>query len=342
MTLGRAGVRLRWPGGHWPALVIGVAAALATGSAFWLAFQTVGDAEERIERERLGLVELAAAHADHTLLEAYFEATNFSVPLLLLDARGEMTAVGGSGPLRSTLAPQAAEVAANLAGTTDRSISRSFLLPESAHTVVALSIPIFDDRGIHTGTVVGFLDVDEHIRGDLAAVTAQFGATAHTDVIDARGIVIASSDHDSHGNSRHHADFYRHAASQRIPTVEGVPHADGSPPHVVAYAPMGGAPWGVALGASEADTFLVPDARRRELVSAAIASAVTFALGMLIVTVEVRGKSGGLTPRQPDRRPESSQRPPAGPHVPGLRRIAQRSSVRARLRARRRRPWPDR
>ena len=79
--------------------------------------------------------------------------------------------------------------------------------------------------------------------------------------------------------------------------VELVPHPDGSPPHIVAYAPLGGAPWGVALGASEADTFATPDARRRQLISAAIASAVTLALGLLLVTVEVRGGNEADTPR---------------------------------------------
>jgi hypothetical protein len=312
MTLWGVRFRLRRPGGSWPVLVIGISAALVTVSALWLASQSIDDTEDRIEQERLALAELAAVHADHILTEAFFElevvaksirpgsdaertvVTNFSAPLLQLDTEGRATAIGESGSFGSAVDPRAAEIAATLSGTTDRSISASFVLPVTGHHTVALSIPIFDDHGA-PGTIVGFLDVDEHIRDDLARVIAQFGESAHADVVDAQGILIASSAHEADETPEDHADFYRRAVSDRLPTVELIPDADGSSQHVVAYAPMGGAPWGVALGANEADTFRAPDARRRELVSMSIASTVTFAFAVLLITVEVQGRPRGET-----------------------------------------------
>jgi hypothetical protein len=309
VTFGRVSIRLRWPGGHWPILVLSVVASLAAVSAFWLALRTVNDAEDRIERSRLGLAELAAALADHILTEAFFElevvaesvslnrkgqraaVANFNAPLFLLDTDGQATAIGESGALRSGVDPRVVEIATRFAGATDRLVSGSFTLPATGLPTVALAIPIFDDHGGHTKTIVGFMDVDEHLRNDLAEVTAQFGVSAHADIVDAQGLVLASAEREADGTPGHHPDFYRRAASQRLPTVELVSHTDGSPPHVVAYAPMGGAPWGVALGASEEETFRAPDARRRELISAAIASAVTLSLGMLLVAVEVRGRN---------------------------------------------------
>jgi len=305
------GVRLgvRRPRGSGLLVVVAVVALLATGSAFWLAWQTVNDAEEQVEQERLGLVKLAAVHADHVLVEAFFElevvagfvnvgtdagqitAADFSTPLLLLDVEGQATAIGGDGSALLEVDPRALEVATTLAGAADRLISESFLLPATGHLTVALGMPIFDDGGVPRSTVVGFLDVDAHIRDDLAEITEQFGASAHADIVDGDGAVIASTDEGADGADGHHADFYRRAARERVPTVELVPHADGSPPHVVAYAPMGGAPWGVTLGASAADTFRVPDARRRELVGAAIASVVTAVFGMLLVSVEVERRA---------------------------------------------------
>ena len=323
MTIGPICLRWRQRSGHWSLLVLGIVAVLAMGSAFWLGWQATNDTEERIESGRLGLAELAAAHADHIVTEAFFElelvaeivrldaeserapATNFSAPLLLLDVAGGATAIGAGASPRPAIDPRVAEIAATLVAGTDRSVSEPFVLPATGHPTVALSIPLFDDGGVHTGTVVGFLDVDEHLRTDLQELTEQFGASAHVDLIDGQGAVLASSEHDPDaaglegldGADGHHVDFYRRAASERRPMVELVPHPDGSPPHIVAYAPLSGAPWGIALGASEADTFATPDARRRQLVGAAIASAVTLALGLLLVTVEVRGGNEADTPR---------------------------------------------
>ena len=311
MTLGRISLGLRWPAGDRLLLLVGVVALLATGSAFWLAWQAVNDAEEQVEHERLGLVKLAAVHADHVLVEAFFElevvagfvdvgsdggqvtAADFSTPLLLLDVEGQATAIGGDGSALLEVDPRALEVATTLAGAADRLISESFLLPATGHLTVALGMPIFDDGGAPRSTVVGFLNVDEHIQHDLAEITEQFGESAHADIVDASGGVLASTDDEAEGMDGHHIDFYGRAASEQLPTVELVPHADGSPPHVVAYAPMGAAPWGVALGASEADTFGAPDARRRELVRAAIASTVTLVFGVLLVTVEVGRRTPG-------------------------------------------------
>lgn len=306
MTLGRISLGLRRPGDPRPLLVIGIVAVLATGSALWFGWQTVNDVEERVQHERLGLAKLAAVHADHILSEAFFEleviaefvnlgtsdgqitAADFSTPLLLLDVEGEATVIGGDGSAMQAVGLQEAEVAATLAGATDRSISESFVLPTTGHLTVAVSIPIFDDSGVHRNSVVGFLDLDEHVRHDLAAITEQFGASAHADIVDAEGAVLASTEHEADVAEGHHVDFYRRAASEQLPVVEVVPHLDGSPPHVVAYAPMSAVPWGVTLGASEADTFRAPDARRRELVRVVIASAVTLVFGVVLVAVEVR------------------------------------------------------
>ncbi len=86
-----------------------------------------------------------------------------------------------------------------------------------------------------------------------------------------------------------HPDFYEEMAEARTPSVERVPHETDGPEgdqsrwHIMAYAPLRDAPWGIAIGASEAETVAGANELRRTLVILGVASVAVLLVGGVLV-----------------------------------------------------------
>jgi hypothetical protein len=302
--IGRARVSFRWG----RLALLGVAAFLAIVSGFWLGSQAVNDLRAEAEGGRLRLARLAAQHADHILAEAFFELeltasvelsgdgdtggsdltpTNFNDPIVRLDRNGSIVDSASDLAWLTDDEPVAAALRA-AAESPDRNVSQLLTLAATGHPSSAVSLPLFDDQGRRLGTIVGFLDLEEHVSDDLAEIVQLLGTSAHADIVGPGGVVLASTEHLDAGVGGNHPADYQAVTENGLPVIFRSAVPGQSPEHVMAYAPMGAAPWGVALGASTSDTFRLADDLRRLMYQLGAATVATLIVAIGLVSVRIR------------------------------------------------------
>lgn len=255
--------------------------------------RVLAETADEIGESQLRLASLAAAHADRGLTEAFYEielmairrasgpngggpvsanrnlrsvlgeATSFAAGVVVLDEQGDVSywepSDLGAG-LEGSL-PNGVRVAA--ATSDDRVVSEPYVDPRMGGVVSALSFPLFAADGSRQATVIGLFDVGGPLITDLAAPAFDLGVSGHSDLVDAQGRIIAAIN-PAHGpDAGEHPGFYEAVALSHTPTVATVLHdppvnsLDRSESHVMAYAPLRLAPWGVAIGASESEVMVV-------------------------------------------------------------------------------------
>jgi hypothetical protein len=263
--------------------------------------RALAETANEIQQAQLRLASLAAAHADRGLTEAFYEielmairrtsgpngggpisgdrklrsvlgeATSFASGVVVLDARGAVSywEPGELGADIDRTLPGGVVIAASKSD--DRVISEPYVDPRTGDLVSALSLPLFTADGVRQATIIGLFDVGGPLITDLVAPAFDLGASGHSDLVDARGRIIAAIN-PAHGpDAGHHPGFYEAVALARVPTVATVSHElssdslDRSQYHVMAYAPLRMAPWGVAIGASEEETMAAVTAQRRTM-----------------------------------------------------------------------------
>ncbi len=298
-------------------LLLTILAAMAP--LLLLTWRAVGDTKADIEAERLRLAQFASAQADRILNEAFFEL-EFASALVPTGEDGDSVPSDGK-PLR-TLYGQAASFSAGVVfldedrnlvlaepdsaatgldrgpaarainqatSTTDRAVSEPFVSPVSGHLVTALSVPLFGEDGGRAGTMIGLLDLTEPLIADLVEPARLLGSTGHADLVDERGLVLASTEEGHILTPGDHPDFYEEMAETRTASVERVrhetddPEGDQSQWHIMAYAPLRSAPWAIAIGASEAATVGGANELRRTLVILGVASVAVLLVGGALV-----------------------------------------------------------
>jgi hypothetical protein len=281
----------------------------------------VGEVTDEIEDGRVRLAQLAATQADRVVVEAFYEVelmaqeltvgpseatlesqadalreihgrgASFHSGVVLLDGHGDRI---GEVPADSFDGPEISEALQLAAEATDRAVSRPWLDASSGHAMAALSVPIYERDGIRAATIVGIMDLAEPLISDLIVPAARLGPTGHADLVDERGIVLASTDPGHVLTAGDHPDFYRRAAVTRNAQVDRAAHdhepntADQSEIHVMAYAPLQNAPWGVAMGADEGETLEPVRRLQRRLLAVGAASAITLLLGIGLATLWIR------------------------------------------------------
>lgn len=283
------------------------------------AWNSVQLVSAEIEGSRLRLAQLASAEADRIVAEAYFElevvaqlidpssndggtapielapsiwrrVTSFHSAILVIDPAGHILA---ERPVGSLGAARLRQVAGEV-DSEDRSVSEPWTDPVSGHVVIGFGVPMFQDDGTKAGSVVGIVDLTEPLISDLVMPAARLGLTGHADLVDERGLVLASTEASHVMTQGDHPDFYENAGAERLPVVENVPHKsdietlDRPAHHVMAYAPLRNAPWGVAMGASEEETLAVVRHLRSRLVIAGAAGAAVLALGIWFVARDLQ------------------------------------------------------
>ena len=291
----------------------------AMGPFVLLTWRAVGDTKADIEAERLRLAQLASAQADRILNEAFLEiefasalvpasedgdsvpsdgtplrtfygqAASFSAGVVLLDGNRTLVLAEPASAARGLDRGPPGRAISQAASATDRAVSEPFISPVTGHLVAALSVPLFGDDGGRTGTMIGLLDLTEPLIADLVEPARLLGSTGHADLVDERGLVLASTEQAHILTPGDHPEFYARMAEVRTPSVERVRHRpdgqDGeqSQWHVMAYAPLRGAPWGIALGASEAETVGGANELRRTLVILGVAAAAVLLVGGALI-----------------------------------------------------------
>src|SRR3990170_5023110 len=93
----------------------------------------------------------------------------------------------------------------------------------------------------------------------------QLGQTGHAVIVDARGMILASTDPGDRFGADEHPDFHAELIARREARVGPASYYKGSIPverNIMAFAPSRAAPWGVSLGQTETET-LAPVTRTR-------------------------------------------------------------------------------
>jgi len=299
-------------------LVAAVAVAIIPAGAFgWSAIAEVGD---ELRSGRLREAKLLSAQVDQFVNDAFFDlelaaaaiasgpaddlALRFknepdspsldeaTLATLLFDERGQILKTKPTAFVAAQEdAMRGSEIASVVAESTS-SISPPFILGSGKEVVAALAVPIYDSSGDQLGMLVGLIDLSGPVMAGFVEPARRIGATGHADLVDDRGMVLASTNPAHVLSAGDHPEFYAEAAELRTPVVRSVPHdaeegdSDSSPRHVMAWVPLRNAPWAVALGASEPETMASVTQLRRTLVATGIASLVVL-LGGLAVAFRV-------------------------------------------------------
>ncbi len=292
-------------------IILAVTLAIATTLPIVAAVSALRDVRSTAESSLMTASAMAAVQADRLLIEQFFELellaaslgdeTDLDADPLLRSLRtvyGRLATLSSgvvwfdeSGivvfaePESSTHLGANADRIMSGVGIDVRSVSMPYLSPTTGHVEVALSVPVYADDGSRRGTLVGLLDLTEPLVTDLVEPARILGSTGHADLVDERGLILASTNPNHVLQAGDHPALYEAVALDRVPIVKRVAHdaeatsLDQSAWHVMAYAPLRIAPWGVAMGASEAELLQPVSRLRSRFVAIGAASLVTLLTG---------------------------------------------------------------
>jgi hypothetical protein len=292
-------------------IILAVTLAVATTLPIVAAVSALRDVRSSAESSLMTASAMAAVQADRLLIEQFFELELLAASLgdeADLDAdpllRSLRTVYGRLATLSSGVVwfdesgnvvfaePESStHLGANAdrimsgVGIDVRGVSMPYLSPTTGHVEVALSVPVYANDGLRRGTLVGLLDLTEPLVTDLVEPARILGPTGHADLVDERGLVLASTSPNHVLEAGDHPELYNTVALDRVPIVKRVAHdadassLDQSAWHIMAYAPLRIAPWGVAMGASEAELLEPVSRLRTRFVAIGAASLVTLLAG---------------------------------------------------------------
>ncbi len=261
------------------------------GAFIALGERALQEASDRLLEERLVIAQMAAAQIDfvlresmselerarrfadfdptdenlgaelHVLAHTYGRVGRFESGVVFLDSQGrvvlaEPTELYATGSDLSEMAH--ISIALESEGPT---VSYPFLSPASGQPVVAVTVPVYDGAQL-----LGLLSGHISLRGDAISEplerSARLGRTGHAILVDDDGKALASSFNIPFLAPGEHTSFYRIALLREEPIVESVEIEFGSSSseqegahHVMAFAPLEEASWGVAVGGNSEETF---------------------------------------------------------------------------------------
>ena len=306
----------------WPRLAIAVTVGFGILFAGFsvLGIRAVDASTSRILHERLVLTQELAEDVDGLLERSFAQlaaygpgASSAAVDRLLvaqiyrggangvfssvalLDARGRVRlSLGRGGPAAGTPLGSTAYVARVLAGA-GRSISGGYR-DAAGRPVVALAVPV-RRGGSLAGVLVGTIDLAGAAVMERLDMAERLERTGHAELVGPGGIALASTEAKQSLRPGEHLAFYRTMLAASAPAVAdvAVSASAGDPVdlrgqrHVMAFARLTQAPWGVALGGTESDTYAPAQRLRRTLMLAGGGSlAVLWLLTLLGARILVR------------------------------------------------------
>jgi signal transduction histidine kinase len=271
--------------GLWPRIALAISIGFFT---LFVAFtllseRALEDSGERILEERLAITQLAAQQIDHWLLEEvgrlqqaslilelnandadlnfkadqladlFQQFDEFSTGFFFVNQSGEVTL---SHPAK--LYPPGTDLSAALhiqqaLELGEPTISEPYRDRLSDKPVAALAVPLFTNDQV-SGLILGQIEFEDTRITMPLQEAASLGQTAHGAFFDAQGRALATTFGLPFLSEGEHHTFYRDALAAGEPIVATVPFELDLPnepeghKHVMAFAPLQFAPWGVAIG----------------------------------------------------------------------------------------------
>lgn len=279
----------------WPRLAVGVTIGFLVLFAGFsvLGIRAVDASTNRILHERLAITEELAQDFDGLLQHRFSDLTAFdprpsppSVQRRLLaeiyhasgGAFTTLSLLDGSGRVVDSLGPGAPSVGTQLAGRPyvarvlangRRAISAPFR-DARGRPVVALGVPI-RAHGTVRGLLFGTLDLAGPDVMERLDAARRLGTTGHAELVGPGGIALASTEAGSALVPGEHLAFYREMLKAAQPGIASVPVTPAhnepavlqSARHAMAFVRLSAAPWAVALGGTDSETY-APARRLRQ------------------------------------------------------------------------------
>lgn len=277
--------------GLWPRLSLTISLGFLLFFTIFssLSMRIVNDSTNRILEERMVLTRMASSEIDELLTQAFHElekATTFarfdpqasnlgeeyhilahsygristlSLGVIFLDSKGKVVL---TEPYQAELInsdqsarPHIRKVI--LSG--QRSVSIPFLEPRTGSQAVALTIPIRNEQGQFISMLIGLIDLSSKQFRRPMEHALKLGHTGHAEIVDSEGMVVASTDPGMFLKPGEHVTFYKTMMTHKIEGVDTVPYeneqGETESMHVMAFAPLSMADWGLALGGYAEETF---------------------------------------------------------------------------------------
>ena len=200
------------------------------------------------------------ANENRLLAQAYDRLGNFSLGVVFLDAHGRVVLAEPAEGRPIGADYSGFPFIAQVMQTKQRNISDPFRDPTTGKPAVAVTIPVFDSRGELMSMLSGWIDLTTYTMLAPVEQARKLGSTGHAELVDEHGIVIASTEgYEDALTPGDHLQYYRRMLAANQSGVEDVPvdsrgvHAGEM--HVMAFAPLTVAHWGMAVGGSDAETF---------------------------------------------------------------------------------------
>lgn len=284
----------------WPRLALGVTIGFVVLFAGFsvLGIRAVDESTTRILHERLAITEELAEDFDGLLQHRFSDLKAFdpqpSPPGVERRLLAEVFHAGGgafttlslldpNGRVVDSLGAGAPRVGADLAGrrfverilTTGRRTTSAPFLDSRGKPVVALGV-LVRDRGVVRGVLLGTLDLTGRDVMERLDAARRLGSTGHAELVGPGGIALASTEPGPPLSPGEHLAYYREMlraahpgiASVTVTPAHGEPAALENTRHAMAFVRLAEAPWAVALGGTDSETYAPARELRRTLLLA--------------------------------------------------------------------------
>lgn len=274
----------------WTRLALGLTAGFAIlfGIFSLVSLRVLDDSTQRILSERKIIAQITARRYDELLTQAFSELNNattfapfdpravdlssekqmlahmygpqtgFWLAVVFLDAQGRVVVIQPDDGKTVGADYSIFPFVAGMVKSKQRNISNPFGEPRTGKPVVALTLPILDRDGHLMSMLSGWIDLSSPLILNAVEQARSLGNTGHAELVDSRGIVIASTESESAAlSSGGHLHYYLRMLSENRVGVDNVLEETGrhrGEMHVMAFAPLTVAHWGIAVGGTEAET----------------------------------------------------------------------------------------
>jgi len=313
----------------WPRLALTVTVGFVAlfGIFSLLALRAVNDSTNRILQERLVITQMAAREIDrllergfyelqkatefaafdpqapdltdeyHMLAHAYGRVGIFSLGVYFLDAQGSVVLSEPAGKLPHSTDLSGEDHIRRARESGHRSVSDPFVDPATGKPAVALTIPIRGSQGTLISMLTGVIDMSSAEVVGILEHARDLGDTGHAELVDSRGLTIASDAYGGFLQPGEHLDFYLRMFQGNGSGIENTPYVpwhNGATTaqrqnHVMGFAQLSTAPWGVSIGGSDWETFApVTRLRNAILLSGALSLVFLWALTLVGARLMVR------------------------------------------------------
>ncbi len=277
--------------GLWTRMALAISLGfIALFFAFWtLSEQALKDSTTHLLDERLVIAQMAANQIDGLLEQIIAELSSvtpsdieaagasttsekapdarngglidsFPAETTYADSSGIVRFTYAGGPYQSgTDLSDVAHVDAALAGA-QPVLSDPYLGPDRRSVWISLAVPA-EENGRVSGVLIKEINLTMLNVLEPLTRASSLGKTGHASLVDSKGSSLATTLELPALSPGEHAVFYRAAMGEGIPVIDTVPFELDLPDepegelHVMAFAPLENAPWGVAVGGDEAETF---------------------------------------------------------------------------------------